>query len=58
MGRTLVAQTAEHISDVHQKASSLHNPVARPVIDTRGLITGSEAADYSIPSTANNSNSP
>jgi methyl-accepting chemotaxis protein len=45
MGRTLVAQTAEHISDTHQKASALHNPIARPVIDTKGLITGSEAAD-------------
>jgi hypothetical protein len=54
LGRNLVNQTSEHISEVHQKATSLHNPVARPVIDTSDLISGSEAAEYSIPSTANN----
>lgn len=58
MGRTLVTQTVEHVSDVHTKAASLHNPITRPVIDTKDLISGTEAGKYSIPNTADTTSSP
>lgn len=58
-GRNIFTNISEHVSNVHNKAATFHNPQARPVIDTTSnIMSFKETSNFSIPVTAKTPETP